>query len=117
MRKILLMGILLASSLLILAGCGDDSPSEPPPAADESLTLQILAPADEAIVTQPRINVTGKTVADAVVSINGVMAEIDYQGVFGGEVNLEEGPNIIEVVASDFYGNSAAASVTVIYIP
>ena len=108
----------LALSLLLAVGCGGGSTApdtaSTPTAADE-LSLEILEPADEAIVDVSRITVSGETLADAVVSINGAIADIDYQGIFTGEVNLDAGPNVIEVVASDFYGNEKSAILTVIY--
>jgi hypothetical protein len=91
--------------------------AEPAPTstATEALSLAITEPADEAVVNTSRITVSGKTLADAVVSINGTIANVNYQGIFTGEANLDAGPNIIEVVASDFYGNERAAIITVIY--
>jgi len=120
MKKSLVVIAVLTLSLLLAVGCGGGSPTSTqtptstPTAADE-LSLEILEPADEAIVDVSRITVSGETLADAVVSINGAIADIDYQGIFTGEVNLDAGPNVIEVVASDFYGNEKSAILTVIY--
>ena len=132
MKKSLMMIALLTLSLLLAVGCAGKSstPSStqlptsttptsitqtPPSPAAEALSLAITKPADEAVVEVSRITVSGKTLADAVVSINGVIADVDYQGIFTGEINLDAGPNIIEVVASDFYGNEKVAILTVIY--
>ena len=81
----------------------------------EELSLEITEPADEAVFDVSRITLSGKTLPDAVVSINGAIADVDYQGIFTGEVNLDAGPNVIEVVASDFYSNEESAILTVIY--
>ncbi len=132
MKKSLMMIALLTLSLLLAVGCAGKSstPSStqlptsttptsitqtPPLPAAEALSLAITKPADEAVVEVSRITVSGKTLADAVVSINGAIADVDYQGIFTGEINLDAGPNIIEVVASDFYGNEKVAILTVIY--
>ena len=36
--------------------------------------------------------------------------------MFTAEVNLDAGPNVIEVVASDFYGNELSAVLAVVYV-
>lgn len=119
MKKSLVVIVVLTLSLLLAAGCGGGTPtSTETPASTttpDELVLEITEPADEAVVDASHITVSGSTLADAVVSINGVIADVDYQGIFTGEVNLDAGPNIIEVVASDFYGNEKSAILTVIY--
>ena len=59
----------------------------------------------------------GSTTADAVVSVNGVVVEVDAQGSFEAIVTLEEGPNLIEVVASDLTGAGESIDIVVVYIP
>ncbi|MBN1643646.1 MAG: hypothetical protein JW856_02340 [Dehalococcoidales bacterium] len=120
MKKSLMMIVLLTLSLLLAVGCTGGlstttSTKTPTSIVPEALSLVITGPADEAIVNTSRITVSGKTIAEAVVSINGAIAIVDYQGIFTGEVNLDAGPNVIEVVASDFYGNEKSAMLTVIY--
>jgi hypothetical protein len=120
MKKSLVMIAILTLSLLLAVSCVGKSSTttstqSPTSTAKEALSLAITGPADEAVVNASRIMVSGKTLADAVVSINGAIADVDYQGIFTGEVNLDAGPNIIEVVASDFYGNEKSAILTVIY--
>ncbi|MFC1899196.1 hypothetical protein ACFLXP_02580 [Chloroflexota bacterium] len=110
MKKSLVVITALTLSLLLAAGCGGGSTTTP-----DELVLEIMEPADETVVDVSRITASGNTLADAVVSINGVIADVDYQGTFTGEVNLDAGPNVIEVVASDFYGNEKSAILTVIY--
>jgi len=111
MKKCLVAVSVLALLVLLAAGCG--STKSPTPAS--TLSLEILEPQDEAIVNVSRIAISGKTEADAVVSINGIIADVDYQGMFTAEVNLDAGPNVIEVVASDFYGNEQSVVLAVVY--
>jgi len=119
-------GVVLA--LMFAVGCGRTSPSSETATAQTStlasatttptpqaLFLEMTAPGDESVVDTSRIAVSGKTLAEAVISINGLIAEVDYQGLFTGEVILGAGPNVIEVIASDFYGNEKSAVLTVIY--
>ncbi len=83
-----------------------------------SLLLQITAPVEEEVtVMQPSVEVRGKTVLDAVVTINGEVIPVDASGEFSADVELEPGPNTVTIVASDFQGNEQARMLTVIYVP
>jgi hypothetical protein len=61
------------------------------------------------------------TIPGAVVSVSiddiVEIANVDQNGNFSVTVNLEEGPNLIEVVASDQLGNEKSSSIAVIYVP
>jgi len=88
---------------------------------ETELFLEITQPQDGAQVSTSTINVTGKTIPDAVVSVSVddqlEMADVDPIGDFSVTVTLEEGPNYIEAIASDQQGNEKSASIAVIYIP
>ncbi|MBM3942308.1 MAG: hypothetical protein FJ316_05195 [SAR202 cluster bacterium] len=75
----------------------------PAPAMTESI-LDVSSPADESVVTKSPVDVAGKAAPDAVVTVNGQVVEVDANGRFNVQVTLEEGPNVIEVLASDFSG-------------
>ena len=85
------------------------------------LLLQITQPIDGAQVSTSAVLVTGKTIPGAVVSVSiddtVEIANVDQNGNFSVTVNLEEGPNLIEVVASDRLGNEKSSSIAVIYVP
>ena len=83
----------------------------------ERLFLEITEPEDESVVTTEAVAVQGTTAADAVVSVNGAVVEVDAQGAFEAIVTLEEGPNLIEVVASDLTGAEESRDIVVVYIP
>jgi len=93
-------------------------PAEPEPVVTpEALFLKVTSPEDEATVDASTLTVVGETTPDAVVNINGRSVEVDADGVFSADVDLVEGINFIEIVASDFDGNSAEAVRTLIYSP
>lgn len=90
---------------------------EPTPAEEAPVELKVIEPQDESIVYSSPVVVRGTAWPDAVVSVDGQMAEVDEEGNFEVSVSLEEGPNLIEVVASDFRGNERRIEIAVIYIP
>lgn len=97
------------------------APTETPP-VEETVTpvpffLTVTSPEDETTVTADSMEVTGETTPDAVVSVNGEPVEVDASGNFTVTVELVEGPNFLEVVASDFAGNEVQEIRAVIYLP
>ena len=136
--KVLLGGLALVALLSVsLFGCATGSAPEPapspspapapapalapgiPPApltAGTQLKLTVTQPADNIIVDTDRIEVKGTTGPGAVVSANSEFTTADSQGNFAIVVTLDEGPNIIEVVASDASGNEANLTLTVSYV-
>lgn len=87
-------------------------------ATEGELFLQLLNPAEDAVITEiPSIEVIGRTRIDAVVTINDAVVEPDIDGRFSSTVQLEEGPNIIEVLASVASGEQIDLVLVVIYIP
>ena len=130
-------GVFVLTLMLLLAlvlgalGCAEEetgpTPSATPTAtltptpSPTALFLEITQPADGAEVSTSPINVTGKTIPDAVVSasIDDVVeiADVEQDGNFSVTVILEEGPNFIEVIASDQQGNEKSSAIAVIYVP
>ena len=102
--------ILLGAGLAV--GCSKEETKEP-----EVLTipLTVAEPQDETTVYTSDIVVKGQANSDAVVSVDGVTIEVDADGKFSTTVTLKEGPNLIEVMASDFEGNEGTIVLTVIY--
>jgi len=87
------------------------------PVSVPPLTLLVKSPLDESIVSASTITVIGSTSPNAVVSVDGQLATVDAAGNFQLAVTLDEGPNIIEVVASDINGNELSAILSIIYQP
>ncbi len=79
--------------------------------------LTVTEPTDNSIISADKVEVRGRTSPGAVVSVNGELAEVDEEGNFTMMVVLEEGPNIIEVIASDLEGNEQSRTLVIIYIP
>ena len=87
-------------------------------ATEGELFLQLLNPANVEVITEmSSIEVIGRTRIDAVVTVNDSVVEPDIDGRFTSAVQLEEGPNIIEVVTSVASGEQIDLVLVVIYIP
>ncbi len=54
---------------------------------------------------------------NSTVTVNGILVDVDADGAFTTTVILEEGPNLLEVIASDLTGEQRFAVLSVIYIP
>ncbi len=86
-----------------------------PPA--KALFLQVDSPAEDDSVDSSRLQVSGSTIPGAVVSVDGDLVKVKSDGTFSTEIKLDEGPNDVEVVASDRDGNEQSVIRSVIYEP
>lgn len=82
----------------------------------EGVPLSILFP-QGLEVSVPNLTIMGATRPDVVVGVNGVPVDINNVGIFSTAVVLEEGTNLIEVVAVDLDENVNFQTVVVFYIP
>lgn len=80
----------------------------------DQITLEIISPKEDSVVTESSVWVSGVTVEEAEVFVNDAETKADGDGKFKVKVTLEEGENEIFVVANDSEGNYAEASVTII---
>lgn len=107
--------VLLGASLAV--GCGKKEEAKDTKEPDvSSITLTVTEPLNETTVYTADLVVKGQTESDAVVSVDGITVEVDVEGRFSTTVTLEEGPNPIEVFASDFEGNQESVVLTIIYV-
>ena len=102
------LGILAVIPLLCLTLAGCVTPS---------LSVEIISPMDGAELTESPITISG-TVSDpeATVTVNDEEVEVAADGSFSAEVELSEGENPIEAVAT-LGEQEASDSITVTYSP
>ncbi len=86
-----------------------------PPAS--AVSLQVLSPQDGAIVNTQQVSVTGAASPGAVVSVNDDILLVGPDGQFHDTVTLDEGPNVIEIVASNTSGSETSLELAVTYEP
>ncbi|HBG73832.1 MAG: hypothetical protein A2X25_01020 [Chloroflexi bacterium GWB2_49_20] len=82
-----------------------------------NLSIQLYSPQDEEVFNVSQIEVSGKAPVETVISINDQIVVVSETGDFSVPVSLEEGPNIIELIASDLDGNELDIVLTVVYEP
>jgi len=82
-----------------------------------NLTVDFDGLSEENVIRSDTVLLRGNTAPDAIVSVNGVLVDVRLDGSFQITLALDDGPNLIDVVASDLLGNSASSSLTVISIP
>ena len=97
------------------------TPTPVPEAAQpRELLLDISSSEDNRVVRSPKITLEGRASPDATVSVNGRLLNQDTYGQFLANQSigpLEEGPNLIEVIASDLTGEVRSEIMTVIFTP
>lgn len=86
------------------------------PSAQAGVSLTISEPEDNTITDVDTIEVKGQSSPGAVVSVNAMITIADANGNFDAIVSLDEGPNIIEIVASDETGNQASVTLIVTFV-
>ncbi|OGD86436.1 hypothetical protein A2870_01020 [Candidatus Curtissbacteria bacterium RIFCSPHIGHO2_01_FULL_41_11] len=62
--------------------------------------LKIYTPPNDINTTASIVEVSGNTEADTAVSIDGELVAVDSSGDFRHQIKLDEGQNIIEIIAS-----------------
>ena len=77
--------------------------------------LLITEPENQSVVETPTLPLSGRTGPNAVVSINGRSVPVDRFGYFSANILLEEGPNFIDVVATNDDGTTLSEVVAVIF--
>jgi len=81
-----------------------------------ALSLNITQPQDESVVRSNPITVSGNASSGSEVMINGLPADAEG-GHFSVMVELETGPNSIEITAGDETGKQVSKYVSVVYVP
>lgn len=90
---------------------------EPTPTASSTFTITVETPRDgETLRFSPAL-VVGQTQPDALVSVNDTVGFANAEGRFSLSVPLREGPNILEVLASNIAGEQVFVILTVLYQP
>lgn len=82
---------------------------------DGPLSVVIESPAENVVVNQSPIEISGQADPETVLTINDVIVLIGPDRRFSVKVDLEDGINLIEIVASDLDEHQEAYYLTVDY--
>jgi hypothetical protein len=113
--------------LVPLAGCGGapsskstpSTPAAPVPSVTQTtqlLSLKVTEPADESVVKTGSVSLSGTVSNSAEITVNGTSVAVE-NGNFNAVVELEEGPNSLEVRAADGKGHEEIKVITIVYLP
>jgi hypothetical protein len=110
--------LVLALISILLVGCGLTAPAQQGVThTSGSLTVKLIEPQDGDTVDTDVVTVKGEAPPETVVSVNDDILVVGADGKFESDVALEEGPNVVEIVASDLDGNEVTFVVPVTYQP
>ncbi len=79
--------------------------------------LKILSPLDNSTVHTAEVEIQGSAPGDTVLTINDEIVLVGSDQKFSTKVALDEGINVVEVVASDVAGNEIFIPLTIYYEP
>ncbi len=118
MRNVLRLLTLVVLLTACSVGTASSNSTEQTPIrmSQGSFTLTILTPADLAVVSEPQVELRGEVSEPAVLTVdeNSYLLEA---GTFNEPVQLQEGINAIQIVASDMDGNEVDLILTITYQP
>jgi hypothetical protein len=113
-----LLAIIIFSGLAACQAAGSGIPStvNTDNTSGSVLALNITQPQDESIVRSNPVTVSGNVSGGAEVTINGLSVDAE-SGHFSAIVELETGPNSLEITANDAAGKQVSKYVSVVYVP
>jgi hypothetical protein len=91
------------------------TPTPNPVSKANEIKLNVIEPANNAVVTSSSLTVKGITSPKAEVSVNDKDVIAGSDGSFTATISLDEGDNYIAIVATDTDGNAAETELNVTY--
>jgi hypothetical protein len=86
-------------------------------ASSGALWVKVLSPEDGATVTTQAVTITGQAPAETVITINDIIVVVPQSQTFAVDIPLQEGSNLIEILASDLNENEVYIPLTIAYEP
>ncbi len=85
--------------------------------ANPSIPVRIDEPQDDAVVQASLLQIKGEANPGTVLSINDEIVLVDSSRKFSAQIQLDEGLNVIEIIASDDQGNQESRYLSITYEP
>lgn len=80
------------------------------------LTLKITQPQDESVVRSNPLAVSGTVTLPSEITVDGVSVDVK-DNHFNTSIDLEPGPNSIDISARDISGRETSKNISVVYVP
>jgi cytoskeletal protein RodZ len=80
-------------------------------------SLQIIQPADNAVIAGSSVEVSGNTDSGSTITINGQGVFVDGQGNFQSQLGLTPGPKEIDIVATNRFGKAVSKDINITAAP
>ncbi|MGA2367620.1 MAG: hypothetical protein ABSF74_03470 [Dehalococcoidia bacterium] len=80
------------------------------------IALKITQPQDESIVRSTPLSVSGTVTSPAEITVNGISVDVK-DNHFNTLIDLERGPNPIDISARDVSGHETSKNISVVYVP
>jgi hypothetical protein len=115
------LSLLVVIAISMVGGCqGSNAPA---PVVNNNgtqvgngLSLNITQPQDESVVRTNPVTISGTASAGSDITVNGLSVSLDGTR-FSAILELEPGPNTIEVYARNTAGKQVSRYLTVVYVP
>lgn len=78
-------------------------------------TLDVISPQDGEHVKSPTVMVSGQTMAEAIVTVNGKEAPVDDKGAFAMSLDVRRGTTVLTIVARRRRGSETQINRSVVY--
>jgi hypothetical protein len=120
MADVRILTVIAVLVIIMLAGCQNSSPGlvtvSYPGQVTAGITLNITQPQDESVVRSSPVTVSGTVPSGIEVMVNGISVSMENNR-FSAMVELEAGPNMIEVLARDPAGKEIVKYLNIVYVP
>jgi hypothetical protein len=83
----------------------------------QGIPLTVFYPTDGLEVTNGAVEISGASTPDAMIVVNGTPVDVNATGLFSSRVALEQGANVIEVMATNLQGDQREQTLAVFYTP
>jgi hypothetical protein len=118
--KILWVPMIAVLVIIMLVGCQNNSQglvkADNLGQGTANITLSITQPQDESVVRSSPVTVSGSVPSGIEVMVNGISVSMENSH-FSVMVELEAGPNMIEVLARDTAGKEITKYLNIVYVP
>ena len=83
----------------------------------QPFVLEIIEPKNQSVTTERLVRVVGLTGSSATARVNGLPVPVNQVGEFSTTVRLDEGANVIEIVANNEDGQELSEDIAILYRP